>query len=66
MHSFHGREFFPGGIALDDPITILSAGAAFVGLIILVRFTAPFTQRVFAREVTYCLHSEPNLLRCSS
>ena len=25
MTSFHGRGFFPGGIALDDPLTVVAA-----------------------------------------
>lgn len=49
MTSFHGRGFFPGGIALDDPITVLAAFEAFVGLVIEVSFIATFTQRFFAR-----------------
>jgi hypothetical protein len=39
----------PGGIALDDPITVLAALEAFVGLVIEVSFIATFTQRFFAR-----------------
>ncbi len=49
MTSFHGRGFFPGGIVLDDPITVLAAFEAFVGLIVEVSFIATFTQRFFAR-----------------
>ena len=49
MTSFHGRGFFPGGIGLDDPITVLAALEAFVGLVIEVSFIATFTQRFFAR-----------------
>jgi len=40
MTSFHGRGFFPGGIGLDDPLTILAALEAFVGLLIEVTFIA--------------------------
>jgi uncharacterized protein YjbI with pentapeptide repeats len=47
--SFHGRGFFPGGLRLDDPLTVLAALEAFVGLIIEVSFIATFTQRFFAR-----------------
>jgi hypothetical protein len=43
MTSFHGRGFFPGGIALDDPITVLAALEAFVGLVIEVSFIATST-----------------------
>jgi hypothetical protein len=49
MTSFHGRGFFPGGIALDDPITVLAAFEAFTGLVIEVSFIATFTQRFLAR-----------------
>jgi uncharacterized protein YjbI with pentapeptide repeats len=49
MTSFHGRGFFPGGILLDDPITVLAAFEAFVGLVVEVSFIATFTQRFFAR-----------------
>jgi uncharacterized protein YjbI with pentapeptide repeats len=48
--SFHGRGFFPGGgLALDDPITILAACEAVMGLFIEITFIATFTQRFFAR-----------------
>jgi uncharacterized protein YjbI with pentapeptide repeats len=47
--SFHGRGFFPGGIVLDDPITVLAAFEAFIGLVVEVSFIATFTQRFFAR-----------------
>jgi hypothetical protein len=48
--SFHGRGFFPGGgLALDDPITILAAIEATMGLFIEITFIATFTQRFFAR-----------------
>jgi uncharacterized protein YjbI with pentapeptide repeats len=47
--SFHGRGFFPGGLALDAPVTILAATEAIVGLVIEVSFIATFTQRFFAR-----------------
>ncbi len=49
MTSFHGRGFFPGGIALDDPLTVLAALEAFVGLIIEVTFIATLTQRLFGK-----------------
>ena len=47
--SFHGRGFFPGGIKLDDPITVLAALEAVVGLIIEISFIATFTQRFFGK-----------------
>ena len=49
MTSFHGRGFFPGGIQLDDPLTILAAIEAFVGLLIEVTFIATLTQRLFGK-----------------
>jgi uncharacterized protein YjbI with pentapeptide repeats len=47
--SFHGRGFFPGGIRLDDPITVLAASEAVVGLVIEVSLIAAFTQRFFGK-----------------
>ena len=49
MTSFHGRGFFPGGIKLDDPLTILAAIEAFVDLLIEVTFIATLTQRLFGK-----------------
>jgi len=49
MTSFHGRGFFPGGIQLDDPLTVLAALEAFVGLLIEVTFIATLTQRLFSK-----------------
>jgi hypothetical protein len=45
--SFHGRGFFPGGLALDDPLTVLAAAEAVIGLFIEITFIATFTQRFF-------------------
>jgi hypothetical protein len=45
--SFHGRGFFPGGLALDDLITVLAALEAVIGLFIEITFIATFTQRFF-------------------
>jgi len=45
--SFHGRGFFPGGIVLDDPITVFAAVEAIIGLTIEISFIATFTQRFF-------------------
>src|SRR5262249_36537437 len=45
--SFHGRGFFPGGLALDDPLTVLAAAEAVIGLVIEISFIATFTQRFF-------------------
>ncbi len=47
--SFHGRGFFPGGIKLDDPLTIVAAFEAFIGLLIEVTFIATLTQRLFGK-----------------
>ena len=49
MTSFHGRGFFPGGIKLDDPLTVLAAIEALVGLIIEVTFIATLTRRFFGQ-----------------
>ena len=49
MTSFHGRGFFPGGISLDDPLTVLAALEAFVGLLVEVTFIATLTQRLFGK-----------------
>ncbi len=47
--SFHGRGFFPGGITLDDPITVMAAAEAIIGLTIEISFIATFTQRFFGK-----------------
>ncbi|GHO98623.1 hypothetical protein KSF_086710 [Reticulibacter mediterranei] len=50
MTSFHGRGFFPGTtVSLDDPLTVLAALEALVGLITEVTFIATLTQRFFNR-----------------
>ena len=49
LTSFHGRGFFPGGIRLDDPLTVVSALEAVVGLTIEISFIATFTQRYFGK-----------------
>lgn len=49
MTSFHGRGFFPGGITLDDPMTVVAAFEAFIGLLIEVTFIATLTQRLFGK-----------------
>ncbi|HUY79218.1 MAG TPA: pentapeptide repeat-containing protein [Ktedonobacterales bacterium] len=53
--SFHGRGFFPGGspghsLTLDDPLTVLAAAEAVVGLLIEISFIATFTQRFFGSK----------------
>jgi uncharacterized protein YjbI with pentapeptide repeats len=45
MTSFHGRGFFSGGVQLDDPITVLAALEALIGLVIEVTFIATLTRR---------------------
>ncbi len=52
--SFHGRGFFPGGspghsVTLDDPLTVMAAMEAVVGLFIEISFIATFTQRYFGK-----------------
>jgi uncharacterized protein YjbI with pentapeptide repeats len=47
--SFHGRGFFPGPIALGNPVTGLAAAEAVIGLFIEISFIATFTQRFFGR-----------------
>jgi hypothetical protein len=53
--SFHGRGFFPGGspgrsLTLDDPVTVLAATEAVIGLLIEISFIATFTQRFFGNK----------------
>ena len=50
MTSFHGRGFFPGeNVGLDNPLTVLAAIEAGIGLIIEISFIAAFTQRFFGK-----------------
>jgi hypothetical protein len=50
MTSFHGRGFSPGqNITLGNPLAVLAAAEAFVGLLIEVTFIATFTQRIFGK-----------------
>ena len=53
--SFHGRGFFPGGspghsISLDNPLIVLAASEAVIGLLIEISFIATFTQRYFGSK----------------
>src|SRR5262249_39851094 len=50
LTSFHGRGFFPGGLKLDDPVTVLAAGEAIIGQLIDISFIATFTQRFFGAK----------------
>ena len=48
--SFHGRGFAAGeAVSLHNPLTILAAGEAVLGLLIEIVFIATFTQRFFSR-----------------
>jgi hypothetical protein len=48
--SFHGRGFAPGENVLpNNPVTVIAAIEAIVGLLIEITFIATFTQRFFAR-----------------
>jgi hypothetical protein len=49
LTSFHGRGFFPGGLGLGSPITLIAAIEAVIGLVIEISFIATFTQRFLAR-----------------
>jgi len=52
LTSFHGRGFFPGlesKPSLHDPLVMLAALEAVVGLFIEISFIASFTQRFFAK-----------------
>ncbi len=48
--SFHGRGFSPSqSIGLGNPLTVLAALEAFIGLTIEITFIATFTQRIFGK-----------------
>ncbi len=49
ISSFHGRGFFPTTISLGDPVALVAAAEAVIGLFIELVFIATFTQRFFAR-----------------
>ena len=52
LTSFHGRGFFPGlgnENSLHNPLVILAAFEAVIGLLIEISFIATFTQRFFGR-----------------
>ena len=52
LTSFHGRGFFPGlehRTSLHDPLVMLAALEAVVGLLIEISFIATFTQRFFGK-----------------
>ena len=50
LTSFHGRGFFPGlekGTSLHNPLVVLAAFEAVIGLFIEISFIATFTKRFF-------------------
>jgi hypothetical protein len=49
INSFHGRGFLPSNVIPGDPVTVLAAVEAIVGLVIEISFIATFTQRFFGR-----------------
>jgi hypothetical protein len=49
ISSFHERGLFPTGQSLGDPVAILAAAEAIVGLLIEIAFIATFTRRFFER-----------------
>ena len=49
INSFHGRGFLPSTVVPGDPVTVLAAVEAIVGLVIEISFIATFTQRFFGR-----------------
>ena len=52
LTSFHGRGFFPGlgnETSLQNPLVVLAAFEAVVGLLIEISFIATFTQRFFGK-----------------
>lgn len=55
LASFHGRGFFPSlgdpvhPLTLHDPLVVLAAFEAVIGLLIEISFIATFTQRFFGR-----------------
>ncbi len=52
LTSFHGRGFFPGlgsEASLHNPLVILAAFEAVIGLLIEISFIATFTQRFFGK-----------------
>ena len=52
LTSFHGRGFFPGlgsTNTLHNPLVVIAAFEAVIGLVIEISFIATFTQRFFGR-----------------
>ena len=50
ISSFHGRGFFQPVRSLGDPVAILAAAEAIIGLLIEISFIATFTQRFFGSK----------------
>jgi hypothetical protein len=50
VSSFHGRGFFQPVQSLGDPVAILAAAEAVIGLLIEISFIATFTQRFFGAK----------------
>jgi hypothetical protein len=49
--SFHGRGFSPGeAVTLHNPLSVLAAAEAVIGLLIEISFIATFTQRFFGAK----------------
>jgi hypothetical protein len=52
LTSFHGRGFLPGlgsETTLHNPLIVLAASEAVVGLFVEISFIATFTQRYFGK-----------------
>jgi uncharacterized protein YjbI with pentapeptide repeats len=49
VSSFHGRGFFPQAITLGDPIAVVAAAEAIIGLFIELVFITTFSRRVLDR-----------------
>jgi uncharacterized protein YjbI with pentapeptide repeats len=49
LTAFHGRGFFPDHFSASDPLSIVSAAEAFVGLFVEVVLIATVSQRLFGR-----------------
>jgi len=50
VSAFHGRGFFQPVQSLGDPVAILAAAEAIIGLLIEISFIATFTQRFFGTK----------------
>jgi hypothetical protein len=47
--AFHGRGFFPGQFSFDDPVALLAAAEALLGLLMEISLIAILTQRFFRK-----------------